>query len=119
MSLERRDRTIYFSSRRAHRRAAPAEFEAVWTVGEKLPQCEPGSLEFFLIERYCLYSAREGRLYRVRILHEPWPVHAARLSSCRSTMIEAQGLPSPEGGPLLHQQGEPLKVRVWPKTRVR
>jgi len=34
MSLERRDRTIYFASRRAHRRAAPAEFEAVWTVGE-------------------------------------------------------------------------------------
>jgi uncharacterized protein YqjF (DUF2071 family) len=119
MSLERRDRTIYFSSRRAHRRAAPAEFEAVWTVGEKLSQCEPGSLEFFLIERYCLYSAREGKLYRVRILHRPWPVHAARLLSCRSTMIEAQGLPSPEGGPLLHQQGEPLKVRVWPKIRVR
>jgi len=119
MSLERRDRTINFASRRAHRRAAPAEFEALWTVDERLPQCEPGSLEFFLIERYCLYSAREGRLYRVRILHKPWPLHAAHLLSCRSTMIESQGLPSPGGGPLLHQQGEPLKVRVWPKTRVR
>src|SRR5215203_5793017 len=74
MSLERRDRTINFASRRAHRRAAPAEFKALWTVDERLPQCEPGSLEFFLIERYCLYSAREGRLYRVRILHKPWPL---------------------------------------------
>jgi uncharacterized protein YqjF (DUF2071 family) len=119
MSLERRDRTIYFASRRAHRRAAPAEFEAVWTVGERLGEATPGSLEFFLIERYCLYSARAGRLYRARIFHRPWPLHAASLLSCRSTMIEAQGLPSPEGGPLLHQQGEPLKVRVWPKTRVR
>ena len=123
MSLERRDRTIYFASRRAHRREAPAEgsaeFEAVWSVGERLPQCEPGSLEFFLIERYCLYSARSGRLYRVRIFHTPWPLHAARLSSYHSTMIEAQGLSSPGGGPLLHQQGEPLHVRVWPKTRVR
>jgi uncharacterized protein len=67
MSLERRDRTVYFASRRAYRHAAsaeaPAEFEAVWTIGERLPQCEPGSLEFFLIERYCLYSARGGRLY--------------------------------------------------------
>ncbi len=119
MSLERQDRTIRFASRRAHRRAAPAEFEAVWTVGQKLPQCEPGSLEFFLIERYCLYSARGGRLYRVRISHTPWPLRAARLMSCRSTMIEAQGLLSPGEGPLLHQQGEPLKVRVWPKNRVR
>jgi uncharacterized protein len=123
MSLERRERTIHFASRRAPRRAptvaAPAEFEAVWTVGESLPRSEPGSLEFFLIERYCLYSARAGRLYRVRIFHSPWPLHAAKLLSCRSTMIESQGLPSPGGRPLLHQQGEPLKVRVWPKTRVR
>ena len=119
MSLLRRDRTIYFASRRAHRRAASAEFEAVWTVGERLPECEPGSLEFFLIERYCLYSARGGRIYRARLFHRPWPLHSARLSSYRSTMIESQGLPSPDGEPLLHQQGEPLKVSVWPKVRVR
>ena len=119
MSLERSDGAIRFVSRRVHRRAAPAEFEADWTVGERLPSCEPSSLEFFLIERYCLYSARAGRLYRVRIFHRPWPLHAARLSSFRSTMLEAQGLPSPRGEPLLHQQGEPLRVRIWPKTRVR
>jgi hypothetical protein len=34
-------------------------------------------------------------------------------------MIESQGLPSPGGEPLLHQQSEPLKVSVWPKVRVR
>jgi uncharacterized protein YqjF (DUF2071 family) len=119
MSLERRDRNLYFASRRDHARATPAEFEAVWTVGERLGEAQPGSLEFFLVERYCLYSAHAGRLYRARILHSPWPLHAARLLSCRSTMIEAQGLLSPVGGPLLHQQGEPLKVRVWPKIRVR
>jgi hypothetical protein len=34
-------------------------------------------------------------------------------------MIEALGLRSLEDGQLLHQQGEPLKVRIWPKTRVR
>ena len=119
MSLERRDRTLRFASRRVQSRAAPAGFEAAWTVGETLPPCEPGSLDFFLIERYCLYSARKSRLYRVRIFHRPWPLHAARLSSFRSTMLEAQGLPSPGGEPLLHQQGEPLRVRIWPKMRLR
>lgn len=119
MSLERRDRTLRFASRRTGRRAAPAEFEATWTVGGALPRPEPGSLDFFLVERYCLYSARAERLYRVRIAHRPWPLRAARLHSCRSTMIEAQGLPSPEGEPLLHQQGEPLEVSVWPPRRVR
>jgi uncharacterized protein YqjF (DUF2071 family) len=75
MSLEQRDRTVYFASRRTHRGAAPAEFEAVWSVGERLPQSEPGSLTFFLTERYVLYSAHEGALYRARIFHPPWPLH--------------------------------------------
>jgi uncharacterized protein YqjF (DUF2071 family) len=119
MSLQRRDRTIYFASTRTHRRAAPARFEAAWTVGDRLGEARPGSLEFFLIERYCLYSARGGILYRARIFHQPWPLHIAYLLSCSSTMLESQGLPSPRGEPLLHQQGEPLRVRVWPRVRVR
>lgn len=118
MSLERRDRTVLFSSRRVSRRA-PAEFEAVWTVGEGLGEARPGSPDLFLIERYCLYSARGGRIYRARIFHRPRPLRGANLLSYRSTMIESQGLPSPEGEPLPHQQGEPLKARVWPKIRVR
>jgi uncharacterized protein YqjF (DUF2071 family) len=119
MSLERRDQTIYFASRRTQVRAPRAEFEAVWTVGERLGQAEPGSLDFFLTERYCLYSTRSGRLYRARIFHRPWSLRTARLLSFRSTMIESQGLPSPSSEPLLHQQGEPLRVRVWPQVRVR
>jgi uncharacterized protein len=119
MSIERQDSTIHFTSRRTHRHAASAEFEASWTVGDRLAQPEPGSLDFFLIERYCLYAARKGKLYRARIFHRPWPLHAARLLSCRSTMIEAQRLHSPKAEPLLHQQGDPLRVQIWPPVRVR
>jgi uncharacterized protein len=119
MDLERHDRVIRFSSRRAQRRAAPAGFEATWKVGEELGDARPGSLDFFLVERYCLYCAHKGRLYRVRISHRPWTLRGADLLSCRSTMLESQGLPAPGDGPLLHQQGEPLRVRVWPRIRVR
>jgi uncharacterized protein len=119
MSLERRNRSLHFVSRRTRPHTAPAEFEAVWTVGERLPQSELGSLEFFLTERYSLYSAWGDALYRARIFHRPWPLHEANLLSFRSTMLESQGLPSSGDGPLLHQQGEPLKVRVWPRVRVR
>ena len=119
MSIERQNRTINFASKRTHRNAPCAEFEASWTVGGKLPQPDPDSLEFFLIERYCLYTARKGKLYRARIFHRSWPLHTARLRSCRSTMIESQGLPSPEAEPLLHQQGDSLRVQIWPPMRVR
>jgi uncharacterized protein YqjF (DUF2071 family) len=119
MSIERQDRTINFASKRTHRHAPSAEFEASWTVGNMLPEPDPDSLDFFLIERYCLYAAHKDELYRARIFHRPWPLHTVRLLTCRSTMIESQGLPSPEAEPLLHQQGDSLKVQIWPPVRVR
>jgi uncharacterized protein len=39
---------------------------------------EPGSLESFLAERYCLYStAPDGALWRTEIHHGPWPLQPA------------------------------------------
>jgi uncharacterized protein YqjF (DUF2071 family) len=39
---------------------------------------KPGSLEYFLIERYCLYATDERkRLYRAEIHHPPWPLQPA------------------------------------------
>lgn len=109
---------IRFRSRRTHRRASPAEFEATWRRGERFPPAVPGSRDFFLIERYCLYSARGGRLYRARIHHRPWPLCAATIDELCSSMIEAPGLPTPEGPPLVHAQAEPLRVGVWRPERV-
>jgi len=92
----------------------PAEFEAAWTPGEALPEAQPGSLEFFLVERYCLYAERHGRLYRARIHHTPWQLCRATLLSWVSTMLQAQGLPAPSETPLLHAQRKPLRVTIWP-----
>ena len=38
----------------------------------------PGTLEHFLTERYCLYTADGGRLYRAELHHPPWRLQAAR-----------------------------------------
>jgi uncharacterized protein YqjF (DUF2071 family) len=94
----------------------PAEFHAAWIIGESIPRSQPGSLEFFLTERYCLYSERHGRLYRARIHHGPWPLRRAVLSSVNSTMIESLGLTTPEDDPLLHY-AEEIKVDLWPIRR--
>jgi uncharacterized protein len=112
MSLEQMDETIiYRSSREAG--TAPASFNATWRIGADLPQAEPGSLEFFLFERYCLYTSAEEKLYRCRIFHQPWPLQEARLSSYETNLLEADGLPKPDDEPLLHCGG-PVNVEVWP-----
>jgi uncharacterized protein YqjF (DUF2071 family) len=96
----------------------PATLQASWTIGETLPYSQPDSLEFFLTERYCLYSEHKGELYRARIHHQPWPLQEATLTSLSSSMIESLQLPTPKEDPLLHY-AEELSVDIWRLTRVR
>jgi hypothetical protein len=51
-----------------------AAFSARYRGEGELFHAEPGSLEFFLIERYCLYTEDGGRGYRAEIHHPPWSV---------------------------------------------
>ncbi len=116
INLEEQGGTIIYTSRR-EQAASRAEFNATWQIGAALPEAGPGSLDFFLIERYCLYTSAEEKLYRCRIFHAPWPLQAASLATYQSGMIEAAGLPSPAGEPLLHCGG-PVNVEVWPLEEV-
>jgi uncharacterized protein YqjF (DUF2071 family) len=86
---------------------------ASWRPREPEATAEPGSLEFFQVERYCLYAHAGGRLYRARIWHEPWPLRQASLVDLTTTMWEADGLPAPGGAPRLLAAG-PVHVDIWP-----
>ena len=110
IDLKEQDATIDYSLSRTD--DPPADFDASWKIGETIPFSHPGSLEFFLTERYCLYSKDHGQLYRARIFHQPWPLQKAQLLSFDSSMIESQGLLTPQGDPLLHYCEE-LSVEIW------
>jgi uncharacterized protein YqjF (DUF2071 family) len=112
MALDQIDKTIDYSSTRQDTRGAPAELKTSWIIGECLPRSSPGSVEFFLTERYCLYSERDDELFRAQIHHQAWPLQAAKLNSFSSTMIESLGMPTPQGDPLLHY-AEELSVDIW------
>ena len=115
INLEQTENVIAYSSTR--REEPPAEFNAIWKIGEKLKQSDPDSLDFFLTERYCLYSVKGERLDRLRIHHRPWVLYEAELQSYRSTMVESHGLPTPEGEPLLHY-AEEIEVDFWSPDEV-
>ena len=112
MSLDQTDKTIHYSSIRQDRRGAPAQLKSNWVVGERLPRSSPGSIDFFLTERYCLYCEHEGDVYRSEIHHQPWSLQKAELTSLSSSMIESHGLPTPQGNPLLHYCEE-ISVDIW------
>ena len=112
MALKQDGSTIQYSSTRDDERGAAANLRTSWTVGDRLPQSAPLSLEYFLTERYCLYTKRKDKILRARIHHEPWQLQAAQLNSLASTMIESHGLPQPGGDPLLHYSQE-QNVGIW------
>ncbi|MDT5296572.1 MAG: uncharacterized protein QOJ76_3452 [Acidobacteriota bacterium] len=117
IGLHEEGRKIFYHAQRTAPAAPAARFDAAWTAGERLPPSEPESLEFFLTERYCLYSVNKEQLYRSRIFHDPWPLRAAEVTSHNSTMLEAAGLSAPACDPLLHYAKE-LRVDIWPLVRV-
>jgi hypothetical protein len=108
-----------FSAQRTHAGAPAAHFRATWQVGPPLPPAEPGSLAFFLTERYCLYTSNQARtkLYQGRVAHAPWPLATAQVLDYESSLIESQGLPTPTGSPVVHAAG-PVSVELWPMRRV-
>lgn len=110
IELQEKEGTIDYSLVRTE--DPPAELRSTWKIGEAIPQSQPGSLEFFLTERYCLYSKSDNQLHRARIHHEPWTLRRAELTSLESTMIESLGLPTPTGDPLLHYSEE-IAVDIW------
>jgi uncharacterized protein YqjF (DUF2071 family) len=117
MSLKEDGQKIVYHSRRTHSDAPAAQFDATWKIGDALGESEPGSLEFFLTERYCFYTVSGESVYRCRIHHAPWQLREAEVSGHKSTMIESHRLPKPKGKPLLHYSEE-LTVDVWTLEKV-
>lgn len=118
MKLEAQGDKIGFSSRRTHTGAAAAEFQATWRLGPRLPEAAPETRDFYLIERYCLYTSSGDRLYRSRIHHRPWPLRSAEIEQLSSSLFQSHGLAEPQQAPLVHAQAEPLEVRIWPPERI-
>ena len=74
----------------------------------------PGTLEYFLTERYCLYTVDESfHVRRLDIHHLPWPLQAAEATFQKNTMADAAGIRLPSMAPLLHFSKRQDMV-AWP-----
>jgi uncharacterized protein len=103
---------ISYSSRRTHKNASGCEFIANYSPVDDVAIPSPGTLEYFLTARYCLYTAdKTGTLYRGEIDHEPWPLQLARADVETNTMTEPIDVKL-GGEPLLHFS-RVIDVKVW------
>lgn len=95
--------TVSYRSERTARDGPPAEFCAQFRPVGPMSHAMPGTLDWFLTERYCLYTVDEEFLaYRLQIHHPPWPLQPAEAQIQLNTMAEAAGIRLSSMAPLLH-----------------
>jgi uncharacterized protein YqjF (DUF2071 family) len=101
MRVSNRGKTVRYSSTRVtHGNVA---FRGTYAPIGPIRESEPGSLEHFLTERYCLYTAdRQDRRYRLEIHHRKWPLQPAEAELVTNQVAQPQGIPLPDTEPLLH-----------------
>ncbi len=105
--------TIYYESARTHRGAPKADFRASYRPLGEICAATAGSIEQWLVERYCLYSAdRRERIWRGEIHHAPWPLQSAEAEIEKNTMAATLGIALPDTPPLLHFARR-LEVVAW------
>jgi uncharacterized protein YqjF (DUF2071 family) len=112
------DGWVHYESRRRDSRGPAAELAMRYRpVGDPAP-AEPGSLEAFLTERYCLYTVDgAGRPWRGEIHHPPWPLQPAETDTQRRAMTRLLGLALADGPPHV-RYAERLDVVAWPGVPV-
>jgi uncharacterized protein YqjF (DUF2071 family) len=99
---------------RSRARSAHAVLRAAYEPTGAATHAARGTLEYFLTERYCLYTVdRHGEVRRADIHHPPWPLQPARADLAENTMTEPLGIRLPDQEPLLHYAAR-QDVLVWP-----
>ena len=107
---------LEYQSRRTHG-PKPAELRLSYGPSGTAFRSRPGSLPYFLAERYCLYAAGQKRLYRADIHHLPWLLEEAHAEVELNTMAQTMNLELPLQPDLLHFS-RTLNVLVWAPQRL-
>ena len=114
MSLEESGGWIRYDSAR---RGDGERFRGRYRPTGPVYEADPGSLDHWLTERYCLYAVDpEGRLLRNEVHHVPWPLQPAEAEIETNTMVDAFGIEL-SGAPLCHFARR-IDVVVWGKEVV-
>lgn len=82
---------IHYQSRRHGENTTKDGCLFEYARGLELPAAVPGSLEFFLVERYRLYVASGDRLWRGAVFHQPYPLCRAAVPNWNEHLLSLNG----------------------------
>jgi uncharacterized protein YqjF (DUF2071 family) len=94
-----------YSPGRVEKGVGATSYEAAGTSALVVvgPREEPDALITSLTGRWSTFTPHLGRLWRIPVDHQPWPLHPARLECFSTSMLADAGLPPPpDDQPLVH-----------------
>lgn len=113
ITVSRDGEDVLYQSTRTHRDAPAAKFVACYGPAGPVGEPIPGTLEHFLVERYCLFMHDRRRgLGLLDVDHSPWPLQPGAAEIEINTIARASGVHLPNDPPLVHFARE-LDVRAW------
>ncbi|HEX8925891.1 MAG TPA: DUF2071 domain-containing protein [Terriglobales bacterium] len=112
---------VKFETERLHGPKAglqPAGLKAVYkAINEPRPP-RAGTLEHFLIDRYCIYTQSKKSLYRAENHHLPFMLQQGQVQLGTNTLCEPLGLTLP-ANPDAVFYARNLRLLVWPAEKIR
>ena len=109
---------IRYESRRHGDDANDAGCVFEYAPGAELPAASPASLEFFLVERYRLFAATGGCLWRGAVHHQPYPLRRAEVTAWDEHLLTLNGFTPTSRRPDHIIMSPGVDVTVFPLERV-
>ncbi|MCE2982482.1 MAG: DUF2071 domain-containing protein [Parachlamydia sp.] len=76
----------------------------------------PGTLDFFLTERYVLFANQINQIRTGRVHHKPYPLSQVNVEKWDSLLLESDGFESPHRPPERMRYSSGVDVEVFPLT---
>lgn len=112
ISISESDGFYHYRAKRKSN-GAGIRFETSYKPVSRPYEAQPGTLEHWLTERYCLYAmSPSGKLFRTEVHHHPWLLQKAEAQIEINELCEPHGI-NLVGDPALLHFSKNIDVVVW------
>jgi uncharacterized protein YqjF (DUF2071 family) len=115
MAIEQVGSEFHYQSRRP---AVDARHEVRYQPGEKLDPSLPGTIEYFLLERYLLFLEHRRSIYVGQVHHTPYPAQQVDVWEIDDHLLEAAGLGTFHEPPEFSHFSAGVDVEIFDLRRV-
>lgn len=114
MSATRADWVQYASRRYGVTETARFRYRGI----DESEEAVPGSLEFFLLERYYLFAKRGASLVRAQVAHPPYRFRAAEVPELSHIPAQLEGFLELTGPPVHTCMSEGVDVKIYGTKKI-